>query len=630
MNNPQNDQEKFLKILRQKVIDESHRSKEEAETKLAEDSTIEALEEVSGLSRQRIEEISDQIKYEQTQERERAQQIKARRRFILTSSAMASFVILMIIGVIRLIPSQPTTVVPEKPAVKTVKAEPVKTEPKQQSESPSSYEKKKERIAKYKELIKEIKAGDTSVVEYMLRSNDIDPNELPPGSRSPIYWAVYNKNNRMVKVLLENGVDPLVNMRNYENITALYHDSRYNKNLNANLFYQHIANRSDAPASVKTLWNKKIPYSKKGFENVIDDQDLVSARLFLDANTGKFSQTWFNEALIQAARTQWEDFVDLLIEENVKTSTESGNLATRIALENHQSSIANKIIKHFPIDASARILRSNKESLLNITIATKNIPLTTAFLESGAKPITQPFLSLFRKGRTHEDIDSADFELIDLLLSYGFEPDNKTLQRLWSMDRKQVSDRTSKMQQLIDVIKPHIKHYDLNTQTLNQFARDNDLKGIKSLISDGVEPTTEKNNVTLIYAIIGNSFDTADYLLSLNPDFYHQELSKRDWFLDTFQFYYRNPKALAKYLKDADTPETLQNKVRYIFENDLIDFSNPKIIDIVIRSDTLANIDLFKLWISKGGTLELERMTRYHLKKHQLTEYLAEIEKAEN
>ncbi len=323
-------QEEILDAIREKVLDESQNLKEQREQLLAEKANLEALQEMTDLPIKRIKQIASQVKAEYKRE-ERSQKN-------LVSSIIGWSVTAAIIAVIIYFIASAI--------ISGVKIH-------------------KENVAKqdffklnqnYLKLVNAVDAGNLEMVKYHVNEENTPVDLEGISYNTALMYAVEGGHTDILNFLLESGADVLI--KNKDGKTALDLADE-----GPNIAVRQIVRRAVVEATpeqspIRKLWGKKVSYSQKSFMKALKKRDIESITLFLEADEGRFAQSWDDDGFEMAAELGYSDIVELLFEKGKDIKPVTKNLTLLRASEEGHIDIIDILLDkgadiNFRMDGSA-------------------------------------------------------------------------------------------------------------------------------------------------------------------------------------------------------------------------------------------------------------------------------------
>jgi len=296
-------EEKIRQEIRKRVFDRSQ-SLEEQRRRLDErEAQLEALSEVSELPQREIETIARLVR------REFALSQKERRRKI--ARMIRALVILAVAGGLLsffLWSRQPKS--PSKTDRALTDVRPARNE-------------------EERSLIEAAGKGNLQMLRFLLKKSV--PVDVSDQDRStPLMAAASAGHLEVVQFLLEQGADPL--LRDLDVLSALDHAERAGHIPTVNLLARAVARASPADGGIRKLWERSIPFSRKGFIESARKNDTDAVRWFLEGGMDINSRGPSQKSALEAAAEKGNrEVIELLLKADREPDVESINGALEAA-----------------------------------------------------------------------------------------------------------------------------------------------------------------------------------------------------------------------------------------------------------------------------------------------------------
>jgi ankyrin repeat protein len=375
MKKKDDNQEKILDEIRQKVLEESENLKAEKERLLNEKVTLEALKEMTELPMKRIREISSLVK---NRHKEKKKQIIA-----LAGKIVVWIIIAGIVGGIVFFIT--------KGVIDGIKTH-------QENLRKQVFRKASE---DYYRLINAVSTGNLEMVKYHVLEEGI-PVELEGfTSDTALMYAVENSYSDIITFLLEQNADVLKKNTDGKSVMDLA-DEGSNIVVKKKICIA-LVNTTPEESPIRELWSRGHYYSEKSFFSLLDKKDTLALRLFLAADQGPYAHTYDDKGIIRAAEKGYLDIIKLLYEEGKDISPETKNVALIYAsIEGHIDSI------DYLLENGADI--NFKYDLSHYAFNQNFTPLICAIREENAA-----FEHLLKKGADPNLIGSA-YDIVPLMI----------------------------------------------------------------------------------------------------------------------------------------------------------------------------------------------------------------------
>lgn len=261
---------KIQNEIANRVFSDSEANRAEKEQKEDNEAIIDSLHEVSGLAKERIVEIAEEVADEHEEK-----SWKTSRRVGMIVLLVGACLGLLAIG--------------RNVYINALRHEERRAE------------------TAYRDFIYAAMRGELDTMEDML-SQDV-PIEYPGlENESALLAVAQHGNEAIIEFLLDNGADALKKDKDGKTPIDLAEE---NENIRIRmLLAEALARAAGEEHPVRALWSQKIRYSGKSFEKYVKENDHRVIDLFLQADRGRFAHNWDSESLKTAVS---EGHTDVLI-----------------------------------------------------------------------------------------------------------------------------------------------------------------------------------------------------------------------------------------------------------------------------------------------------------------------------
>ena len=409
------DEEAIQKRIREMVFEESKRENQELEKKLNDQANAEALHEVTGVSKKKIEAITKKVRSEQEQEQKRIANSKSS---FLSNKVnifyiVSSIIFIIVVGVF----------------IAGIFSD---------SNDEVSFGNPEEA----EEVHKAIKDANMQLLRYLIIDKGYNVNQAhkrrlsytdPFFTDYYLYHAIREKNTVMALFLINNGslIAPTADIRNYLTGTVDYYKYTDLKQPMA----EAMVKQAGEGSAVAKLLDKGYPYFKNDFNRAILDKDYEALKLFKEAQQGKFDYNWYDKGMAIAAFNNDPQMLNFFFDNWSKYSEQSLSGAFHAMIDWKNKEVAQKLLDEgAKIDARYKMPAykhrkpkyypgvSKEVTALETALMTSNTEMVKWLIGKGADINTNAILPLnipFELGIVSGNFSEEHYNTIKLLIDNG-------------------------------------------------------------------------------------------------------------------------------------------------------------------------------------------------------------------
>jgi ankyrin repeat protein len=493
----------ILDEIRRRVIEESQNSKQEKERIIEEKITLEALQEITDLAPNRIQSIAESV-------REEFAELDGQRK---KKQAKIGKIILITLAVV--VPVGFASWGIGAAVVKSIKLSMAREE----------NQRKSDLSIKYWELIKSAEAGNLELVQYLVKQGTpvhMDWWEY----NTPLMGAVLEGHTQVIEWLLANGADVTYKDKDGKRASDLAEAGTF-------IAVRQIIGNAMAEAApedgpVRTLWKRKLAYTKNTFLAQIRNNKPDAVSLFLQADNGRFAHDWEYEGIQEAAKLGNVSMLTLLLADRPDIQVDFINEALLAAASAGQLKAMDFLLAQgADINFRKEYVYSFRTPLI-VALEEKNTA-AEYLLQKGADPdkpegddLMPPITVPIYNGDWAR-ITKTEVEQVKLLIRYGADVNQKDEDGIspieWAM-----SSRYDSAKEIVKILQAAGAEIPFTEKNFRRLISANDMESVRIFLEKGADPNMQgfdeydKERTALMQAAAYGHTEIARLLLQKGAD----------------------------------------------------------------------------------------------------------------